>query len=142
MGVDPKTLPGIVIDDTQAKLIGDWKSGHGLEGYIGTTYLYHAPAKNATARFEFKVPKSGKYEVREAHQPHANRANNTSVTIESADGNKTVQVNQRAAGTQPHGFVSLCVFRFDADKTGAFIISAEGAKVYVHADSIQVVPAE
>ena len=34
-GVDPKTLPGIVIDNKDAKLVGDWKSGHGLPGYIG-----------------------------------------------------------------------------------------------------------
>ncbi len=138
MGVDPKTLPGIVIDDRQAKFTGDWKSGHGLEGYFGTNYMYHSPAKNATARFEFKVPKSGKYEVREGHQPHPNRATNTAVTVESADGSKTVHVNQRVAGTLPHGCVSLGIFRFDAEKTGAVSISAEGADGIVHADAIQV----
>ena len=142
VGVDPKTLPGIVIVDTQAKRTGDWKSGHSLEGYIGTHYLYHAPAKNAAARFEFSVPKTGKYDVREGHQPHANRATNTSVTVESADGSKTVHVNQRVAGTLPNGFVSLGTFRFEAEKPGAVIISAEGADGNVHANAIQIVPLE
>ena len=142
LGVDPKTLPGIVIVDAQAKRTGDWKSGHSIEGYIGTHYLYHAPAKNATARFEFTVPKSGKYDVREGHQPHANRATNTSVTIESADGSKTVHVNQRVAGTLPNGFVSLGTFRFEVEKSGAVIISAEGADGNVHANAIQIVPVE
>ena len=139
-GVDPTTLPGTIVDIKQAKLAGDWKSGKGLEGYIGAHYLYHPPAKNATARFEFKVPKTGSYDVREGHQPHANRATNTAIMIESADGSKTVHINQRTAGTLPNGFVSLGVYRFDAEKPGAVTISAEGADGNVHANAIQLVP--
>ena len=142
LGVDPAKLPGIVIDVRNAKTTGSWQSGHGLEGYIGTHYLYHAPKKEGTARFEIKVPKSGKYDVREGHQPHANRATNTSVTIESADGSKTVHVNQRVAGTLPNGFVSLGIYTFDAAKTGSVTISADGADGNVHANAIQLVPVE
>ncbi|MEI6233416.1 MAG: FAD-dependent oxidoreductase [Planctomycetota bacterium] len=142
MGVDPAKIPGVVMTIKQAKLTGDWKSGHGLDGYIGTHYVYHPPGKGASVRFEIKVPKSGQYEVREGHQPHANRATKVNVTVESADGSKKVQINQRIAGTLPNGFVSLGTYRFDADKPGAVIISTEGADGNVHANAIQLVPKE
>lgn len=137
-GVDPKSLSGIVIDDAQAKLTGDWKWAQNLKGFVGAHYLYHSPAKNATARFEFTVPASGKYEVRTAHQPHENRATNTRVTVESADGSKTVTVNQRKEAPIAGGWVSLGVYRFDAGKPGAVVISAEGADGIVHADAVQI----
>jgi hypothetical protein len=141
-GIDPKTLPGIVIDDSQAKLTGDWKPVQGLKGFIGAHYLYHAAGKAGNARFEFSVPKSGKYEVRSAHQPHENRSTKTQMTVESAEGTKVVTINQRAEATLPNGFVSLGVFRFEAGKSGAVNISTEGADGFVHADAIQVLPKE
>lgn len=134
-GIDPKTLPGIIIDNKQAKLTGDWKSAHGLEGYIGVDYLYHAPKKGAEARFEFTVPKSGTYEVKFNNSPHENRASNASVTVESADGTKTMKLNLK----EVKGLVPLGKFKFEAGKAGAVVISAEGANGNVHADAVQVV---
>ncbi|HEY3320811.1 MAG TPA: FAD-dependent oxidoreductase [Planctomycetota bacterium] len=135
-------LPGIVIDDRQAKFEGDWHEGESLSGYVGDRYLYHGKSGKGSARFEFKVPKTGKYEVRVAHQPHENRATNTPVTVVSRDGSKTQKVNQRVKAPLPGGFVSLGVFTFDAEKTGAVIISNEGVDGNVHADAVQVLPAE
>lgn len=141
-GVDPATLPGIVLDDTQAALTGNWGSGRGLSGYIGDHYLYHAKDGKASARFEFTVKKTGRYDVRVAHQPHQNRATNTPVTISSADGEKTVRVNQRVAAPLPHGFVSVGVYRFEEGKPGAVTIGNDGVDGYVHADAVQVVPVD
>src|SRR3954454_15190020 len=42
VNVDPKSLPGIVLDDTQARLTGDWTSSSALGGYIGSSYLHDA----------------------------------------------------------------------------------------------------
>ncbi|MEZ5301585.1 MAG: FAD-dependent oxidoreductase [Verrucomicrobiales bacterium] len=61
IGIDPKKLAGIVVDDGAAKLRGSWGKGNGLDGYVGTQYLYHAPNNDAEARFEFAV-KVGDYE--------------------------------------------------------------------------------
>ena len=35
MNVDPKTLPGIVLDDTQAELKGQWSRSSGFKPHIG-----------------------------------------------------------------------------------------------------------
>jgi len=35
-GINPASLPGIVIDDAQAKTTGDWKGGEGLKNFLDT----------------------------------------------------------------------------------------------------------
>jgi hypothetical protein len=140
-GIDPKSLAGLVIDDAQAKFTGSWGNKGNLKGYIGGGYRYAPGDSKATARFEFQVPEDGRYEVRLAHQPHENRASNTPVTVFCADGEKHLQVNQRAAPNLPPCFISLGVFPFTAGKVWAVEIRASGANGNVHADAVQVLPA-
>jgi hypothetical protein len=141
IGIEPKTLPGIVVDDAHAKLSGKWGSGAALE-HVGMRYLYTSGKARASARFEFNVKTTGNYEVRLAYQSHENRASNASVTVHSADGPKTVTVNQRAEPPIKPIFVSLGVFRFEADKPGAVEFKSEGANGNVGADAVQVLPAK
>jgi hypothetical protein len=138
--ISPTNLPGIVVDDAKAKFTGKWTQGSGLDGYIGTFYSYAAKSSNAKARFEFEVPKTGNYEVRVAHQPHENRASNTPVTVISADGKKTIRVNQKLQPKIPPSFTSLGEYRFEAGKTWAVEVSAEGTDGNAHVDAIQVLP--
>ncbi|MCX7826978.1 MAG: FAD-dependent oxidoreductase, partial [Verrucomicrobiae bacterium] len=141
MGLDPAKLPGIVVDDTHAKLTGKWNGGSNLE-HVGMCYLYASPKARASARFEFNVKTTGNYEVRLAYQSHENRASNAPVTVHSADGPKTLAVNQRAEPPIPPIFVSLGVFRFEAGKPGAVEFKTEGADGNVGADAVQVLPAK
>jgi hypothetical protein len=143
-GIDPAKLPGIVIDDTKAKLTGNWSSGTGLPGFIGAHYLYDgggAGNGEAAARFEFTVPAAGSYEVRFAYAAHANRATNVPVTVQSADGQKAITVNEQQA-PKSNGFESLGVFRFDPAKPGAVSVSNKGTQGHVSVDAVQVVPAK
>ena len=137
---DPAKLPGIVVDDEQAKLIGQWTEGENLMNFIGTHYTYAGPKGKASALFEFKVPASGRYEVRFAYQPHENRASNAAVTVRSADGDKLVRVNERVAPTLPPTFVSLGVFQFDAATPGTVEVTNDKANGLVAIDAIQVLP--
>ena len=139
--IDPKPPEGAILDDTEAKISGDWKEGSGLEGFIGTHYLYVGANNASTARFEFIVATSGVYEIRSAHQPHQNRSTKTPITVHSADGDKKSIINQRVA-PPPDGWVSLGTYRFEAGQVGSVVISTEGADGYVHADALQVLPAK
>ena len=141
-GLDPAKLPGLVRDDSQAKLTGTWaRSGAGgLKGYVGTGYIYAAPKENASARYEFQIEKAGRYEVRLSYGMHGNRATNAPVTIESAEGVKTASVNERIAPPLPQGFVSLGVFLFQPGKPAAVTISSGKADGNVHADAVQLLP--
>jgi hypothetical protein len=138
-GLKIATLPGLAMDEEQAKRTGTWAGGSGLEGYYGTGYHYRGPKDNGTARFDFTIKEAGTYEVRVAHQPHENRATNTPVTIESADGKKTATVNQRIPAPDK-GFVSLGNFRFEPGKPAAVIIGDGPANGNVHADAVQLLP--
>ncbi|HEX8911941.1 MAG TPA: FAD-dependent oxidoreductase [Humisphaera sp.] len=140
--LDPKKLPGIVVDDEQATRTGDWTAGAGLSGFAGIGYHYTQGGKGATARFEFTVPAAGNYEVRALHSPHENRATAVTHVVTSADGDKPVVVNQQKPGTAENGFVSLGTFRFDPAKPGAVTVTAAGAKGNVAIDAVQVLPAK
>lgn len=133
-------IKGIVIDNKQAKLTGNWTSGTGLD-HVGTDYAY-ARGAGAKAVFEFTVPKDGVYEVRFATSPHENRASNTAIVVRTAEGNKPVTVNQKKAATIDNRWVSLGKWRFAAGKVSAVEINAEGANGNVHLDAVQVLAVE
>jgi hypothetical protein len=139
-GLDPAKLPGIVIDDTEAELAGEWSDTGTLQGFVGEGYLYSSNAK-ATARFPFTVKQGGRYEVRVSWSPHENRAKAARVTVVSADGEQTLTLNQRQPPDSESIFHSLGVFRFEAGKPGSVLFTVGGSQGAVHIDAVQVVPA-
>ena len=52
-GIDPARLPGIVVDDASAKLIGTWEQSKVVRPFVGTSYI-HSPG-GAGQRVEFSV---------------------------------------------------------------------------------------
>lgn len=141
-GIDPKKLPGLIIDDKSAKLAGEWTGGAGLPGFVGSGYQYTSGAKGKSATFAFKVATPGKYEVRILHSAHENRADKVNVKVISGDGEKSVVVNQKVKGPLENGFVSLGTFSFDPATEGSVIVSTEGAVGNVAIDAVQVLPAK
>jgi ribulose 1,5-bisphosphate synthetase/thiazole synthase len=139
--IDPKKLEGIVIDDKEAELSGKWAHGEGLKPYVGEHYSYGSD-KGASARFAFSVKQTGSYEVRIFFQPHENRAKTAPVSVLSADGEKTVTVNQTKAAPLPQGAYSLGTFKFTAGEESAVIFRTAGAGGNVHLDAVQVLPAK
>lgn len=140
-GLDPKKLPGLVIDDSMAKLTGEWSSGTGLPGFVGTAYRYTSGAGKA-ARFEFKVANPGQYDVRILHSAHENRADKVTIKVISGDGEKTIVVNQKVKGPLDNGFLSLGTFSFDPATAGAVVVVTDGAAGNVAIDAVQILPAK
>ena len=138
-GLDPAKLPGIVIDNVDAKLIGEWTHSTSTSGFVGGDYLHdnNTAKGNCRAEFTFKIPKSGQYEVRIAYTLNPNRATNVPITITSADGEKTVKLNQREA-TQA-GFRSIGMFRFDDTQLARVVISNAETDGYVIVDAVQFI---
>ncbi len=139
-GLDPAKLPGLVLDDKQAKLTGKWTGGAGLAGYFGSGYVYRGAREEGAARYEFQISTPGRFEVRINYGPHENRATNASVSIESADGKKVATINQRVAPSLPQGFVSLGTFRFAPGKPAVVTIGGALADGNIHADVVQLLP--
>jgi len=139
-GIPPATLGGLVLDDEQARLTGTWATGHGLPDYVAKGYRYAGPKAQATARYEFKIAEAGRYDVRVSTGSHENRAGNAAITIESADGAKTVTLNQRVPADLPKGLHSLGTFRFAPGKPAVVSFTTEGANGNVHIDAVQLLP--
>ena len=139
IGLDPKKLPGLVLDDTDAKRTGKWTEGHGLAGFVGDGYLYATANSGAKIRYEFKAPAAGTFDLRIGFSPHANRGKTVPVTIESAAGTKTVRVDQTQTPPLEHGFLSVGQLTLQAGETAAVTIGTDGAGGFVHADAVQIV---
>ncbi len=137
--VDPKKLSGVVVDDNDAQLTGEWKNSSAAPSYIGNGYRHDDKANDgqATARFETKLPKSGRYEVLLSYPPNANRSSKVSVEVHFADGTKTIQVDQRQTPPSDDRFHSLGQFEFDAAKPAAVVISNANSNGYVVIDAVQ-----
>eukprot|EP00913_Durusdinium_trenchii_P013349 g12530.t1 len=141
--VDPKTLPGIVIDDVDAKLTGVWSTSRSSSGYIGLQYLHDANEgkEGKSAVFTPKLAKAGRYAVGLAWPANPNRASNLKVIIRHADGETTVVVNQKRKPGGKH-FHPLGTFRFDAGSGGSVTLNAAGTDGHVIVDAVQFLPAK
>ena len=138
-GIDPAKLPGIVIDNTDAKVIGEWTRSSSISGFVGSDYLHDNNAAKGECRVEFtaKLPKSGRYEVRMAYTPNPNRATNVAITVSTADGDKTLALNQRESTKE--GFRAVGTFRFDEAQPVRVSISNSETDGYVIVDAVQFV---
>ena len=139
--IDPTKLEGLVIDDTEAELTGKWTHGEGLKPYIGKHYSYSSDP-TASARFPFSVKQTGSYEVRIYFQPHENRAKTAPITLLTADGEKTLTVDQAKDPKDPQGAYSLGTYKFTAGEESAVIFRTAGASGNVHLDAVQILPAK
>jgi hypothetical protein len=139
-GVDPKSLPGIVMDDIDALKSGEWTSGTGLKGFIGYGYLYASPDSKATIQFAPIATKADTYEVRLAYGHHVNRGKTVSVTVDAGGKQKAHRINMSEPAPLEHGFISLGTVTLKADEVCRITISAEGAGGLAHADAVQLLP--
>lgn len=138
-GLDPRSFPGLVVDDDEAILSGPWQESGAAARYVGHGYRHEGKnsAGPASARFEAKLPKPGTYQVLIAWPPNANRASNASVTVEHAGGQTTQPLNQRLALAEKSPFALLGKFTFDPGVPAAVVIRNEGADGYVVIDAVQ-----
>jgi len=143
--LDPASLPGLVVDETAADLVGEWQYSTHTPPYVGLGYLHDMKAGKGAKSVTFTplVPKAGWYEVRLAHCHNLRRSTQTPVTIHHADGDTTVRTNQQEEPQHGRLFRSLGTFRFETGRVGWVRVSNEGTepgKVVV-ADAVQFLPA-
>lgn len=143
-GLDPKKLPGIVVDDQNAKRIGFDLMGHTVTPFVGLFYRHDGNVQKGAQNivFEFSVPTTGKYEVRLGYTPFDNRATNVPVVVNSASGLKKFTVNQKKKPKHDSVFEPLGTFDFEKDQSYKVVVSNEDTDGFVVADAVQLVPFE
>lgn len=141
---DPASLPGIVVDETAAELVGEWQYSTHTPPYVGLGYLHDMKAGkgNKSVTFTPLLPKDGWYEVRLAHCYNVRRCTKAPVKIRHADGDTTVRINQQQEPQHGRLFRTLGVFRFEAGRKGWVRVSNEGTEPdkVVIADAVQFLP--
>lgn len=134
-----ESLAGVVVDDRQAKFVGEWTPGNTTGPSIGVGYHHDGNdgkgIKTATFRAELKP---GTYEVRLAYSTYNNRATNVPVVITHAEGEARVVINQRKAPTLDQAFISLGTYTFE--KTAMVQLQTAGTDGHVIADAVQFLP--
>ena len=144
-GTDPKTLPGIVIDDADATLAGDWVPSSAIGGFVGSGYRHDADADkgNRIATFSAKVAKAGRYEVRVGYTANENRASNVPVSIDvGGKPRSAVWLDQRKPPPLPGGFVLAATVNAAAGDEVKVVVSNASTDGHVIVDAVQIVPVE
>ena len=133
-----KDLPGITVDDADAKVTGTWTESVASPSFIGAGYRHDAKGEHGpvTATFATALPKPGRYEVFLAVVPNANRATNTQVRLQHKHGQETIRVN--LALPAPGNLRSLGTFEFN--DTAQVVVTNEGANGYVVIDAVNWTP--
>ena len=134
-------LPGIVLDTSEAALRGYWQPSTWAGPYLGAGgYLHDGNDRKGrkSVRFRPPLPKPDRYEIRLAYVPAGNRATNTPVTIQTADGPVTLRIDQREKPQIDALFRSLGTFPLADDVS--ITISTEATDGYVVVDAVQLLP--
>ena len=141
MNIDPAKLPGIVLDDQQATLEGEWKSSSGFKPYIGTGYVHDDKRGDgkSTATFRFKAPKSGLYDLRIAYSPHETRARRVPITIESGALKTALTFDQTQPLPAGDAFRSAGFIELQSDAETKIVISNTGTEGFVILDALQLI---
>lgn len=143
---EPDVLPGIVLDETDAALLGEWQYSTHTPPYVGFGYLHDRKAGKGekSVSWTITLPRTGKWEVRVSHCYNVRRATNSPVTVHHAGGATTLRINQQEVPGHGRLFRSLGVFTFERGQPAKVVISNDGTdpnKVVI-ADAVQFIRVE
>jgi hypothetical protein len=139
--IDPKSLPGVALDDADGKKTGDWSTSSSIPWKVGGGYLHDNNVNKGAISITFTpdIPAAGEYEIRISNVPNPNRASNTPVTLSVEGGPaKTFTVNQKTAGKD--GWTVLGRYRLPKGRLTTLTISNKDTDGHVIADGVQFLP--
>lgn len=134
-------LDGIVIDDKAATFAGEWTTSNASGSLLGGSYQHDGNQNRGekSATFTSDIVESGNYDVGLLYTTHENRSSRTAVTIHSAEGEKTIRIDQRQSAVVDGKVRSLGVFRFEAGGETRVVVTNDGADGIVVVDGLQLV---
>ena len=138
--ISKASLPGLVLDDTDAKISGVWTHSSSAGLYVGNDYLHdgHTEKGEKSVKWILKAPKSGRFQLRFSYSPNPNRATNVPVQITFGGETKTVAVNQKMTPTIDNLFQPLDSLTLKADDVVEVTVSNAGTDGHVIADAVQL----
>jgi hypothetical protein len=143
-GIDSKELDGIVIDNLQAEVEGQWTLSNYSTNFVDKNYLHDGNQKKEKGkklvRFRPDVPQDGLYEIRLAYTARPNRATNVPVRVSSKGSERTVYLNQTVLPPHDKAFEILGTFMLERGTNNLVEVLTEGTKGFVVVDAVQFLP--
>jgi len=142
--IDSSRVDGIVVDDRDARRVGQWQESVHTAPYVDQGYLHDMSAGQGEKSLTFEpidLP-PGLYELRIAYCAGENRSSRTAVTVFSADGESTTMVNQKVVAAINGLWQPLGTYRFESGGQKFVMVSNEVADGHVIGDAIQFIPVD
>jgi hypothetical protein len=133
---------GVIVDDVDAKVVGDWKDSKYSPNYVGAGYIHDEKTGKGEKSVTWtpNLPHAGEYEVRISFAGGSGRDSAIPVKIVHAAGSHDLKLDQSQTPPINKLFKSLGTFRFEAGSQGSVTLSTEGTTGFVIADAVQFIP--
>jgi hypothetical protein len=141
-GIAPASLPGLILDDAQAELSGDWERSTNFKPHVGTGYLHDEQRSDGKSRavFRFKGPADGDFELRMAYSAHETRTTRLPVTIVGDGAIQRFTVDQTMALPAGQAFREVARLRLRTGVEYTLTVTNEDTKGFVILDAFQLLP--
>lgn len=143
-GLALASLPGIILDDAQATLTGDWDRSANFKPHVGAGYIHDGQRSDgkSQATFRFKVPADGEYELRMAYSAHPTRTNRLPVTLSDNDKGEFFVVDQTIP--LPAGDAFRTIGKVSLRKTAEYVLQVTNKDTggFVIVDAFQLLPVD
>ncbi|MEM7147684.1 MAG: DUF1553 domain-containing protein [Verrucomicrobiota bacterium] len=136
-------LPGIVLDNTDAELVGEWSDSVHSPRFVDDGYIHDERANKGekSVTWRPRLKEAGTYNIFLSYSPGNSRSAEVPVTITHANGRSKVIVNQRLTPENDDLFHPLGKFELKAGDETFIRISTEGTEDgHVIADAVQLIP--
>ena len=138
----PNSLPGLILDDAQATLSGEWDRSASFKPHIGTGYLHDGQRSDghSKATFRFKAPAAGEFELRMAYSAHPTRTTRLPVTLTNGPQVQTFTVDQTIALPSGDAFRTIGTVRLRRDGDYLLEVTNKDTGGFTIVDAFQLLP--
>ena len=142
VSLDRNSLPGLILDDAQAELSGDWERSTNFKPHVGTGYLHDEQRSDGKSRavFRFKGPADGEFELRMAYSAHETRTTRLPVTVVGDGAIQRCTVDQTVALPAGQAFREVARLRLRTGVEYTLTVTNEDTKGFVILDAFQLLP--
>ena len=142
VSINSKSLLGLILDDAQAELFGDWERSTNFKPHVGTGYLHDEQRSDGKSRavFRFKAPADGDFELRMAYSAHPTRTTRLPVTLTNGPQVQTFTVDQTIALPSGDAFRTIGTVRLRRDGDYVLEVTNKDTGGFAIVDAFQLLP--
>ncbi|MDR0546770.1 MAG: FAD-dependent oxidoreductase, partial [Dysgonamonadaceae bacterium] len=139
--IDKEAISGIVLDDEEAVLKGNWSHSVAAGPFLMYSYRFaqQSATETATAQYNLNLPDDGDYEVQIMYSPAVNRSKKARVVISGSQSDEIAYVDMTQNFTAPNYWRSLGIYHFSKTGNPKITISNQGENGIVIADGVRLI---